>query len=355
MTKNNPKKVFIGMSGGVDSSVSALLLKEAGFDVTGVFIKVWHPDFIPCNWRAEMQDAMRICAKLEIPFLTCDSEKEYKEGVIDYMISEYEKGNTPNPDVMCNKYVKFDSFLKFALEKGADFIATGHYAQNIEKDNHFYFSESKDKEKDQTYFLWNINQEILSHTLFPIGHLEKKEVRYIAEKNNLITADKKDSQGLCFIGNINMKEFLKNYIETVPGDVLDEQNEVIGKHEGSILYTIGERHGFEIFEKTDSDLPYFVISKNKENNSITVSNNKKDFSKKKVILIDVNFIREANILNTEITARTRYRQKLENCKIINQDNKNLTVLFNNSQKDITSGQSVVFYKDRECLGGGVIS
>jgi len=245
------KKVFVGLSGGVDSSVSAYLLKKQGHDVTGVFVKVWYPDFISCDWRREMQDAMRVCAKLKIPFLLCDLEKEYREGVIDYMINEYKNGRTPNPDVMCNKEIKFKAFLNFALTNNADFIATGHYAQNnlvsseSQKNGSKYgLFVAKDKEKDQTYFLWNLNQEILSKTLFPIGHLEKTKVRQIAKSAGLFTAAKKDSQGLCFIGHVNMKDFLRHYLETKPGDVLDQKGRIIGRHNGALLYTIGERHDF---------------------------------------------------------------------------------------------------------------
>jgi tRNA-specific 2-thiouridylase len=353
------KKVFVGISGGVDSSVSAYLLKKQGYDVTGVFIKVWYPDFVNCNWRAEMQDAMRVCAKLEIPFLLCDAEKEYKEGVIDYMINEYKIGRTPNPDVMCNKYVKFDSFFNFAMEKGADFIATGHYVQGIHHEKPG-MHKGIDSEKDQTYFLWNVPRSVLDKTLFPIGHLEKKEVRKIAQKAGLLTANKKDSQGLCFIGHVNMKDFLRNYLETNPGDVLNESGEIIGKHDGSILYTIGERHGFEIFNKDTFEKPLYVVSKNLSENTITVSENKITNDGKEINLEKVNLINSKIKPGDKIAAKIRYRQEDQACEIakienIDSENIKIKINFDEQQEAITPGQSVVLYKNDECVAGGIIS
>ena len=264
------KKVYVGLSGGVDSSVAALLLKQAGHNVTGVFIKAWYPDFITCNWREEMRDAMRVCAKLDIPFKVCDLEAEYKKHVVDYLVSEYENGRTPNPDVVCNKYIKFDGFLNFALSEGADFVATGHYAQNIFADNKFHLTKAVDTNKDQTYFLWTLPQEKLSKILFPIGHLDKSEVRKLAEKNNLFTAIKKDSQGLCFLGHVDIEDFLSHFLTVKSGEVLNLKGEVVGKHRGAIFYTIGQRHGFEITEEDNQREKYYVVSKNLEKNSITV-------------------------------------------------------------------------------------
>jgi tRNA-specific 2-thiouridylase len=351
--KTNPntnKKVFIGLSGGVDSSVSALLLKKEGYDVTGVFIRVWHPDFIPCNWRAEMHDAMRICAKLDIPFMVCNLEKEYKEGVIDYMVSEYKIGRTPNPDVMCNKEIKFNAFLKFAMENGADYIATGHYAQNIDNK----LANSVDTEKDQTYFLWNIKKNDLPKIKFPIGHLEKSEVRKIAQKNNLDTATKKDSQGLCFIGHVDMKDFLRRYINTKNGAVLDESGVVIGTHNGSELYTIGERHGFEINKHSTNDKPLYVISKDLEKNTITVSENKINQSNQEIILEKYNLLTDDILLNKQVLCRVRYRQDLQKCTITDQRKDFIKIKFEKEQESITKGQSAVLYLKDYCLGGGII-
>ena len=273
-SKLETRKIFVAISGGVDSSVSAFLLKEKGYDITGVFIKVWHPDFLECDWKKERNDAMKICAQLNIPFLTFDFEKEYKKEVADCMIEEYKKGRTPNPDVMCNKNIKFGAFLDKAKEMGADTIATGHYARlettqiNADKkpqmnaDDMFYkMYAGVDKEKDQSYFLWTLNQEQLKYTLFPVGDLEKSEVRKIAKENNLATAKKKDSQGVCFIGKIQMKEFLKNFVKEKEGNVLNEKGEIIGNHEGAFFYTIGQRHGFTIIKKKPDQKPYYIISK----------------------------------------------------------------------------------------------
>ncbi len=348
------KKVFVGLSGGVDSSVSAYLLKKQGFNVTGVFIKVWHPDFISCNWRAEMHDAMRVCAKLKIPFLLCDLEAEYKKGVIDYMISEYELGRTPNPDVMCNKEIKFKAFLSFSINNGADYIATGHYAQNLFKDDKYHLVASKDINKDQTYFIWNLNQEILSKVLFPIGHLEKTEVRKIAKKAGLFTASKKDSQGLCFIGPVNMKDFLRKFLKTEPGNVLDLDGKIIGHHEGSILYTIGERHNFEIFHKKNEDDAHYVVGKDIKNNTITVSDFKKDVSIKKVVINMINLIQDNLLTEKNIEVKTRYRQENQKCTIVKYNSDKMELEFENPQTTLASGQSIVLYLNDECLGGGVI-
>ncbi|MFC1802234.1 tRNA 2-thiouridine(34) synthase MnmA, partial [Patescibacteria group bacterium] len=248
--KNKSKKVFVGMSGGVDSSVSAVLLKKQGYNVVGCFIKTWHPDFLPCTWKEDRLDAMRVCAFLEIPFIDIDLEKEYKEEVFQYMVSEYREGRTPNPDVMCNKKIKFGGFFKKAMSLGADFVATGHYARNVLRGGKQNLMKGVDNNKDQTYFLWTLTQEKLEKIIFPIGHLEKKEVRKLAKKFNLPTAEKKESQGLCFVGKIEMKDFLKRFLEEKKGDVLNEKGEVVGWHEGAQYYTIGQRHGFIITKKT---------------------------------------------------------------------------------------------------------
>lgn len=348
------KKVFVGLSGGVDSSVSALLLKQAGFDVTGVFIKAWHPDFLPCNWRAEMRDAMRVCAKLEIPFLMCDLEKEYKKEVIDYLVSEYSAGRTPNPDVMCNKEIKFGGFLKFAIDNGADFVATGHYAQRFEHGEQFSLNNSVDTEKDQAYFLWTLNQERLSRILFPIGHLEKSEVRNIAEKNNLHTSTKKDSQGLCFIGHVDIKNFLRRYMNTKPGKVLNASGEIVGDHEGSELYTIGERHGFTIDNTKVSSLAHYIISKDTAKNTITISSDQNERkSIKEVIIKNFNTIREENVFNREISAMIRYRGEMLAGQLKNVGGQ-ISYVFQHQIDAVSPGQSVVFYCSGECLGGGVV-
>ena len=273
------KTVFVGLSGGVDSSVAALRLIKEGYTVVGVFIKVWQPDFLTCNWEQERLDAMRVAAKLDIPFLTCDAEQAYKDDVADYFINEYKAGRTPNPDVMCNKFVKFGAFLRFAEERGADYIATGHYAQRITSSSsseleHYEMHRGVDDNKDQTYFLWTLTQQQLSKTLFPVGNSPKKHIRKEAEDAGLITAGKKDSQGICFLGQVDIPEFLSHYVKLEPGDVLAESGEVIGTHVGALVYTNGQRHGFTITTQDTHRSAYYVIDRDMHANTITVSPHK---------------------------------------------------------------------------------
>ncbi len=400
MNRQSPnKKVFVGLSGGVDSAVSCALLKNAGFDVTGVFIKVWQPDWIECTWREDRRDAMRVAAHLGVPFITLDLEKEYKQGVIDYMIAEYRAGRTPNPDVMCNREVKFGAFWRWAKEQDADYVATGHYSrinlfpsptrsfgEQIARSassphevsarskidaNNFQLLAGSDHNKDQSYFLWTLNQDDLAHVIFPVGNLVKPEVRKLAKKFKLPNAEKKDSQGLCFIGKIDIKEFLAHYIKTEKGNVLNEQGEVIGSHPGSLLFTIGERHGFTITTKTNSDAPYYVTDKDVERNTITVSN--KEFShllpgaERKVHIERVNWISgEIPPIGKSINAsagatkefpfqaRSRYRQELQNIRMVSANFSETVLEFEKPQDTLTSGQSLVIYDGEVCLGGGVI-
>jgi len=361
MRKNeNKNKVYVGLSGGVDSSVSAALLKKAGFEVHGVFIKVWQPDFWGgCTMKEDRLDAMRVCAKLNIPFYTLDLEKEYKKEVVVYMIAEYKAGRTPNPDVMCNKYVKFGGFFDWAMAHGADFVATGHYTQvTRSKTGKLKLLAGKDKNKDQSYFLWTLTQKQLSKTLFPVGNIEKPEVRRLAKKFGLENAVKNDSQGLCFIGKVDMADFLKHFIKTKLGNVLNEKGEIIGNHDGVELYTLGQRHGFLITKKTDSDERYFIIDKDFKNNTLIVSHNpikNQDILSKEVKLKNVNWT-----LGTEpdfkkvYSARIRYRQPLEKCNLEKGTDAELIIKFKNPQKAVTPGQSVVIYDGEVCLGGGII-
>jgi len=371
----NNNRVFVGLSGGVDSAVSAALLKKEGYDVTGVFIQVWQPDWIECNWKEERLEAMRVAAHLSIPFITLDLTKEYKREVIDYMIREYTLGRTPNPDVMCNRAVKFGAFWKYAKKMGADYIATGHYAKNKNVSGVYKLLTSKDENKDQTYFLWTLNQDDLKHSLFPVGNLLKSEVRDLARKFRLPNSEKKDSQGLCFIGKIDVKEFLKHYIRTERGDVLNEDGEIIGYHQGSVLLTIGERHGFTITRKSTNDLPSYIISKNTANNTITVSCDKTrsiltsaDLSTN-VFITNVNWIGNIPASNAVLSARSRYHASLSSCKIIiesntvndisdknhrNATNNKVKVVFDTLQSNLASGQSLVIYDNDECLGGGIL-
>lgn len=363
MEKNLGKKVFVGLSGGVDSAVSAALLKRAGYDVTGVFIKVWQPSVgwrIPCTWREERRDAMRVAIALDIPFLFFDFEAEYKKGVVDKMIDEYKRGRTPNPDVLCNKEVKFGSFLRKARELGADYIATGHYANVTSTIEEFNLKEGKDKEKDQSYFLWTLKQEDLPNVLFPVGHLEKSEVRRLAHEFKIPVADKKDSQGICFIGDVTMEEFLTHFVNAKPGKVLNLSGEVIGTHRGAIHYTIGERRGFEVIKKNSDTGAYYVVSKDIEANTITVSNKEKEIiakSPKKVAIKNVNWITEPP--GPKIQARIRYRgEKLP--VTLSLVGKTLAVEFASPVRGLSLGQSIVFYLTTSkgetdvCLGGGVM-
>ncbi|MDO8492296.1 MAG: tRNA 2-thiouridine(34) synthase MnmA [bacterium] len=360
------RKVFVGMSGGVDSSVSAYLLKKEGCDVTGVFIKVWQPDFVPCTWREDRLDAMRVCAHLGIPFVTLDLEKEYKEGVIDYMLAEYKAGRTPNPDVFCNKEVKFGAFLKWALKQGADFVATGHYARvaraaeerghDADKRRKLALLKGVDEGKDQTYFLWTLTQEQLKYILFPVGNLKKTEVRKIAKGAGLITAEKKDSQGLCFISNVNMKQFLKHFLPEKAGDILNEGGEIIGIHKGALFYTIGERHGLDISKKGLEDKPYYVVGKDISKNTITVSHKPttNDSRLATYKISQINLVNKSPKLNEKIEAQIRYHGELYPCQIIeHRVFNNLAVQFEKPIL-ISPGQSIVFYDGEVCLGGGII-
>lgn len=352
--KSLNRKVFVGISGGVDSAVSAILLKERGYEVVGVFIRTWQPDFIECTWRNERRDAIRVCAHLNIPFLECNAEEEYKNLVGMQMVKDYMSGITPNPDILCNREVKFGVFWNFAKSRGADFIATGHYAK-IKKGNegHFFMQTPLDSKKDQTYFLWTLQNTDLKHVLFPLGDLIKKDVREIAKKNNLPNATKKDSQGVCFLGHIDIKNFLSHYTELNKGDVLDESGTVIGCHDGVIIYTLGQRHGFEVFKKTNNEKPYYIIDKNFEKNTLTVSTEiiNTSFAKKEHLLIN-GYIRK-EVRNEKIYAMYRYNGELLVVEILNElNNEKIQVIFDTPVL-ISSGQSVVFYQNNVVIGGGV--
>ncbi len=348
-------KVYVGLSGGVDSSVSAALLKDQGYDVTGVFIKVWQPPFLECTWKEERLDAMRVAAHLDIPFMTLDLEKEYKESIVDYMVAEYKAGRTPNPDVMCNKTIKFGAFLKKALEEGADFVATGHYAHRIKKNGVYELHAGLDKNKDQSYFLWTLTQDQLKHILFPVGGYEKAQVRKLAKKFDLITADKKDSQGLCFMGKLDMKDFLKEFIEEKRGNVIDDENNVIGYHDGAMFYTLGQRRGFVIVEKTPEDTPYYIVAKDIKNNTITVSHQIGSHlpkEKKDIELTQINWILAVPEDGERFFVRIRYRQRLYECTL-KKAGDSVALTFDVPQT-VDKGQSAVLYKDSCCIGGGII-
>ncbi len=404
MIKNLRQTVFVGLSGGVDSAVSAALLKKSGYEVVGVFIRTWHPDFIECNEEAERLDAMRVAAHLDIPFLTFDFEDVYKTEVADYMISEYKAGRTPNPDVMCNKEVKFGAFLKKAVSMGADFVATGHYAQNKKPNKKSLLShgshsilkkndraleanaeESRisclvkgiDPSKDQSYFLWTLEQKQLSKILFPIGHLKKSQVRILAKKFKLPVAEKHDSQGICFLGAIDLKDFLKHYIKEKKGDVLNTKGEVIGSHDGAVFHTLGERHGFTINKKSPNDKPYYVVGKDIKKNILIVDQEKnlllshgshsilkKDDRALEVNaekstsfylpLSDVNWVNKVPEENKTYTAQIRYHGEFLPCTIKILNKKEIEIIFTKPVL-VAPGQSCVIYDKDICLGGGVVS
>jgi tRNA-uridine 2-sulfurtransferase len=340
-------KVFVGLSGGVDSAVSAALLKQAGYDVAGVFIKVWQPDFLPCTWREERRDAMKVCITLNIPFLFFDFEHEYKKGVVDKMIEEYKLGRTPNPDVLCNTEIKFGAFWREAKKMGADFIATGHYARIV-------YDELKEG-KDKSYFLWTLTPEDLSHTLFPVGHLEKSEVRRLAHILKLPVSEKKDSQGLCFIGQVTMNEFLSHFLTIQHGNVLNTKGEVIGTHKGAVLYTIGERHGFEISKKKSDDGAFYMVAKDMKANTITVSNKEPEiitFSPTSIVVKNVNWITEP--LRQTLSARIRYRGEKIPVTVKSSAFDSVEVKFGAPMRGLSLGQSIVFYDKETCLGGGIM-
>ncbi len=350
MKPGRGKKVFVGVSGGVDSSVTLALLQDQGYDVVGVFIRTWQPDFIECTWRDERRDAMRVCAHLKVPFVELDLEREYKEGVADYMITEYKKGRTPNPDVMCNREVKFGGFLTWALEQGADYVATGHYAQN----NNGELMKGIDQSKDQSYFLWTLTQDQLKHILFPVGGLPKSKVRKLAQKYQLPTAIKKDSQGVCFIGEIDMKEFLKHYIGSDKGLVENEHGDIIGEHEGVLLYTLGERHGFTITKKTTSDKPYYVIAKDIQSNKLVVSQNPQ------LVITDSQVRLEQCVWRTrpdskQYTVQIRYHGALKEVRMSHVTDVSAVVHFTESDFSLAPGQSVVVFDGEVCVGGGIVA
>ncbi len=394
------QKVVVGLSGGVDSSVAAYLLKEQGYDVIGLFMKNWHDDSVTisdeCPWLEDSNDALLVAEKLGIPFQTVDLSEQYKERIVDYMFNEYEQGRTPNPDVLCNREIKFDVFMKIALNLGADFVATGHYCRKdtIQKDGKTVYRllAGVDKNKDQSYFLCQLSQEQLSKALFPIGELTKPEVREIAAKLDLITAEKKDSQGLCFIGKVRLPEFLQQKLKPKEGFIYEISNESeiynrekpefasveeelafeaapfvyspadgkkVGKHQGAHYFTIGQRKGLNVGGTKE---PLFVIATDTQTNTIYTGQG--DYHKglfRKVLFVkdsEVHFIREDLALKNgetlEVMARIRYRQPLQKATL-HRFESGMYVVFEKHQSAITQGQFTAWYIDDELIGSGVIS
>ena len=391
------KRVVVGLSGGVDSSVAAYLLKKEGYEVIGLFMKNWHDESVTlsneCPWLEDSNDAMLVAEKIGIPFQTIDLSKEYEERIVDYMFNEYSNGRTPNPDVLCNREIKFDVFLKIAFSLDADFVATGHYCQKksfqmISGGEVHQLIQGKDKNKDQSYFLCQLNQKQLEKIIFPIGHLKKSEVRSIAYKQNLVTADKKDSQGLCFVGKVSLPDFLQQKLKSKKGKIIKipvehddyskkkEKNqilterakklnynvcdgELIGEHNGAHFFTIGQRKGLKIGGFKE---PLFVIDTDVSENVIYVGEGKSHPGLYREALAitknKIHWVRNDLELSVgeslKISARIRYRQTLQEATLIQTDNE-MFVTFEKPQLAITSGQFIAWYKDEEVLGSGVIN
>ncbi len=340
------KTVYVGLSGGVDSSVTAALLKEQGYNVVGVYMKNWSQDLpgFPCPWKEDFQDAKRVAVQLGIDFKMYDFEKEYRQKVVDYMIEEYQAGRTPNPDVMCNQEVKFKLFLETALEDGADMIATGHYARV--KDGQLLTAVNIDK--DQTYFLYRVTSQALSKSLMPIGDFKtKQEVRDMAKQLGLATAEKKDSQGICFVGKVGIREFLEQYVTTESGNIVDRNGKTIGRHDGAIFYTIGQRHGLDV----GGGLPYYVIGKDMAKNEVYVTTDLQDEGlwHDEVNLTDLHWINNEPEAGKTYHVRTRYRAPLVECTI-----EAGTLMLKEAVRAITPGQSAVIYDGDRVVGGGVV-
>lgn len=352
---NEQKTVFVGLSGGVDSSVAALRLKNQGYKVVGVFIKVWHPDFMVCNWEAERLDAMRVAAHLNIPFLTCDAEAAYRDEVAHYFIDEYRKGRTPNPDVMCNQHVKFGAFLKFAKERGADFIATGHYARRIDGENGPELHRGIDINKDQTYFLWTLSNEQLSYSLFPVGDTPKDVIRKEAEAAGIPTATKKDSQGVCFLGHVDIPDFLSHYIDLKVGNVLNIKGEVVGSHKGAFVYTIGQRHGFTLNTTDTARTEMFVVDKDLVKNTITVSAQKPLTNEIKILNLEKIVLRQKVEAGDTLEIQTRYRQTPFKAIANSVNSSSVSLEPISATEKPAIGQSCVLYQGDKCIGGGILS
>ena len=339
------------MSGGVDSSVAALLLMQQGYRVVGVYMKNWTKDLpgVPCPWQDDFTDAKRVAVRLGIDFKVFDFQKQYHQKVVDQMIQQYKLGLTPNPDITCNQEIKFGLFLETALEDGADFIATGHYARI--KDG--MLLKAKDQNKDQTYFLYRVTNKALQKTIFPLGDLTKPQVRELAQKHGLVTADKKESMGICFVGKVGIKDFLSQYVKTKPGKIIDQKGRVVGEHEGAIFYTIGQRHGLNV----GGGLPYYVIGKDMSKNEVYVTTDLQDEKlwSDKIKFASTHWINAKPLQGGSLYVRTRHLGKLIKVKKLDLlSNLSGEAQLNEDVRALTPGQSAVFYSGSEVLGGGIL-
>lgn len=360
MNSMKKTRVIVGMSGGVDSSVSALLLQQQGYDVSGLFMKNWEEEDEGsyCHSARDYRDVRSVCADLEIPLFARNFARQYWDNVFTYFLDEYRAGRTPNPDVMCNKEIKFKVFLQHALELGADYIATGHYARTELRDGYHRLLKPRDLNKDQTYFLYTLGQDELKHTLFPLHDIDKPQVRAIASANNLITHAKKDSTGICFIGEQDFKEFLSRYLPAQPGEMRTPDGELIGRHDGLMYYTLGQRQGLGIGGRHDaSGEPWFVVGKDLEHNVLVVAQGH-DHPWLYCHTLQAGQLHWVSgkppALPLTCSAKTRYRQPDQLCTIDALADGHCRVHFDAAQRAVTPGQSVVFYQGDECLGGGII-
>ncbi len=361
MNPDSSNKVIVGISGGVDSSVAALLLKQQGYEVHGVFMKNWEGDDTEdhCAAEADLADARQVCETLGIPLQGVNFADQYWDRVFAYFLQEYRAGRTPNPDILCNREIKFKAFLEYALSLGAGAIATGHYARIGEKEGRYTLLRGRDTNKDQSYFLYTLGQSQLAQSLFPIGELEKSRVREIALQHHLITHNKKDSTGICFIGERNFRAFLKRYLPAQPGEIQTPDGTRLGRHEGLMYYTLGQRQGLGIGGiKGYEGAVWYVADKDLENNILIVVDGHDHplLYSKRLTAIDLHWVAgEAPALPMHCTAKTRYRQQDAACTIESLDKTTCHVRFDSPQWAVTPGQSVVFYQGETCLGGGIIN